>query len=40
MINQLSYMDRYPWDPTVTGPNHPKNAHDITAYIDLRYTLP
>jgi hypothetical protein len=40
MINQISYMDRYPWAPGSTGGNTPKDAHDVTAFIDIRYTLP
>ncbi len=40
MISQLSYLDRYPWDPGNTGGNAPKDAHDVSAWIDLRYTLP
>jgi hypothetical protein len=37
LINQYSYIFREPW--YVASPN-PKQAHDSTVYVNLRYTLP
>lgn len=39
MITQYEWLNRDPWYANVAG-GAPKNAHDNTVYIDIRYTLP
>ena len=36
MISQYEWLDRDPWS-VLSGP---KNAHDSSVYVDIRYTLP
>lgn len=36
-INQISYVARSPWSVMAGAP---KNAHEVVAYVDLRYVIP
>jgi hypothetical protein len=38
LIGQVSYINRDPWYVPAAGA--PKSAHDVTVFLDLRYTLP